>query len=268
MIDPEFQTEGYIPEEGEIWPYSGYLTAEAGGCCDFGGNTFTSGPDAKVGVYTNKVTLCDSLENCETFTMSFEVKPIPVEPVIEEEVVVVEEEEEEEVVVPTGPPPEPLTVAYSGISKRGVISIKFSQNMDPPDDWAEILNPVSDEEEESEGEEDEEEDDGEEEERRRRRRRSLQQSEYSQQLLDLFVQKGEGSDPADLTFRWEIEKYEGKEMSIQVYFDKADYISASGAPDTMVVVFKTGIDPPFWVDERGETFKQEFRLERGLVSQF
>ena len=84
VVDPEFETEGYIPEEGEVWPYSDYLTAEAGGCCSFTGSGFTSGPDAAVGLYENTVTLCDSLENCETFKMSFEVKPVPVEPVIEE----------------------------------------------------------------------------------------------------------------------------------------------------------------------------------------
>ena len=41
-------------------------------------------------------------------------------------------------------------------------------------------------------------------------------------------------------------------MVIQIYFETAPYISASGAPDSFEVVIKPNA---FWKDDRGVTFE-------------
>ena len=51
-------------------------------------------------------------------------------------------------------------------------------------------------------------------------------------------------------------------MVIQIYFETAAYISASGAADSFQIVIKPNA---FWKDERGISFENEIVLTREIM---
>ena len=131
---------------------------------------FLEGVAEAPGSYKMEVEVSDGLDNSEKYTIELTINE-PVAEVIFEDIDEIAEdlteEVEEEVSNVPEIKPEPLTVTYKGITKKGEITLKFSQPMDVPENWSEILNPPEPDEGE---EEDEGEGEGEEEEEEERRR--------------------------------------------------------------------------------------------------
>ena len=56
-------------------------------------------------------------------------------------------------------------------------------------------------------------------------------------VFEVEVIPGEESDPSTLTFDWNVVSMTDREIAIQIYFDKAVYVSANTEPDTLKLSF-------------------------------